>query len=256
MTTLDHLVEIGPTHHLIGHLRGAGEQIGAFVFDPIGDGFDCVHPALWAADAEQQRTLLTQPTHCGEPVADDKAPIRPMLAQRSDLFISRNLRFTSQALAAARTAQPIMGGRAWTALSHPDEGVKAGLAIWCNSTLGLLLRSCYAQTTQAGRATMQVNALGGFPVPNFSADSPAAANARAKAMHLHAELAELPLEPCSYAFQDAHRARVDAAVLAMFGLDGDPNAVRAMAELRGIWCREPAVHGGNKAILRTLGLDE
>ena len=254
LTTLDQLVEIGPTHDLIGHPTG-GDGRGTFRFDPIGDAFDCVYPALWAADAEKQSTLLTQPTHCGEPVVDDDALIRPMLAQRSDLFISRNLRFTSQAVAAARTAQPAMGGRAWTALIHADEGIKAALAIWCNSTPGLLLRSCYAQTTQAGRATMQVNALGGFPVPNFAADSASAADARTSAARLHAELAELPLQPCSYAFQDANRALIDAAALEMLGLGGDPDAARAVAELRGIWCREPAVHGGNKSILRALGLD-
>ena len=254
LTTLDQLVEIGPTHDLIGHPAG-GDGRGVFRFDPIGDAFDCIHPALWAADAETQTSLLVQPTHCGEPVVDGDAPIRQMLAQRSDLFISRNLRFTSQALAAAQTAQPAMGGRAWTALIHADEGVKAALSIWCNSTLGLLLRSCYAQTTQAGRATMQVNALGGFPVPDLSADGPAATTARSKAASLHSELAELPLEPCSYAFQDANRARIDAAVLDLIGLGESEEAARAVAELRGMWCREPAVHGGNKAILRALGSD-
>ena len=39
------------------------------------------------------------------------------------------------------------------------------LAVWLNSTLGNLLRTCYAQTTQQGRATMQVKAIADSPSP-------------------------------------------------------------------------------------------
>ncbi len=35
ITTLGQVVDIGPTHHLIGHIRGAREAIGAFTFDEI-----------------------------------------------------------------------------------------------------------------------------------------------------------------------------------------------------------------------------
>lgn len=133
MITLDQIVSIGPTHHLVGHVRGAREAIGAFTFDPISQDFLPTYPALWAADSEAQRRLLVSPTHDGQPATDAEEQLRQMLDQRSDLFISRTLRLTSQSLAAARADRLVMGGRAWTALLSDDD-VKSALAIWLNST--------------------------------------------------------------------------------------------------------------------------
>ena len=252
-TTLGRVVQIGPTHDVIGHLRGKDDR-GAFTFDPVDDDIP-TYPALWAASAKTQRRLTVAPTHAGRPVngdGDDQA--RAMLAQRGDLFISRTLRMTSQALAAARTEQPMIGGRAWTALISDDEAVKAALAIWLNSTPGLVLRTCYAQTTQPGRATMQIKALTGFPVPDFGAATAAGERARSVARERLAELSALELRPIACASVDGNRKRIDEVALEMVGLSDEPDAARALDFLRAIWCREPAVHGGNRAIMRELGL--
>ena len=252
-TTLGRVVQIGPTHDVIGHLRGKDDR-GAFTFDPVDDDIP-TYPALWAASAKTQRRLTVAPTHAGRPVngdGDDQA--RAMLAQRGDLFISRTLRMTSQALAAARTEQPMIGGRAWTALIGDDEPVKAALAIWLNSTPGLVLRTCYAQTTQPGRATMQIKALAGFPVPDFGAATAAGERARSVARERLAELSALELRPIACASVDGNRKRIDEVALEMVGLSDEPDAARALDFLRAIWCREPAVHGGNRAIMRELGL--
>ena len=254
MTTLDRVVTIGPTHHLIGHVRGARETIGAFTFDAIAPDVLPTYPALWAADAQTQTRMLVSPTHDGEPATDDEAELQQMLAQRSDLFISRTLRLTSQALAAARTAQLAMGGRAWTTLQSNNIDVKAALSIWLNSTLGLMLRTCYAQTTQPGRATMQIRALAGFPVPDFTADSEAGEQARAIARQHIGGLAALGLQSVSYAFQDTNRHRIDQVALEMLGLSEDPQAIATVNALRNQWCREPSVHGSNQAIMRALGI--
>ena len=147
-----------------------------------------------------------------------------------------------------------MGGRAWAALMSDDDGVKAALAIWLNATLGLLIRSSYAQTTQSGRATMQIRALAGFPVPDFDADSDAGQQARVIAQQHIAELAALELQPASYAFQVANRHRIDAVALAMVGLGENQQANAAVAALRQQWRREPSGHGGNRAIMRALGV--
>ena len=251
-TSLGEITNIGPTHHLIGHIRG-NEEIGAFTFDPIAEGQVPSYPTLWAADSKTQQSILTDPTHEGQPVDGREDLQRQMLAQRSDLFISRNLRMTSQALAAARTADPAMGGSTWTALLA-DAGVKDALAIWLNSTLGLLTRVCYGQTTQAGRSRMQIRALAGFPVPDFAAATPAGQQARQIAQERYKELADLSLEPISYAFRDANRHQLDAAALELVGLGGNAAAARALAHLRSLWCREPAVHGGSEAIMKALGL--
>ena len=254
ITTLDRVAHIGPTHDLIGHPRG-GDGRGAFTFDHVPPDVLPTYPSLWAASSGTQTRILVSPTHDGEPATDDEVELQQMLAQRSDLFISRTLRFTSQALAAARTSQLAMGGRAWTTLQSNNNDVKAALSIWLNSTLGLMLRTCYAQTTQPGRATMQIRALAGFPVPDFTADSEAGEQARAIARQRIGELAALGLQSVSYAFQDTNRHRIDQVVLEMLGLGEDSEAAAAVNALRNQWCREPSVHGGNRAIMRTLGLE-
>ena len=252
VTTLEGLVEIGPTHHLIGHVRDAKEIIGAFTFDEIASGELPTYPALWAANSMTQQTIVVRPTHNGSPMPDSGDSQDRMSAERSDLFISRTLRMTSQFLSAARTVSPIMGGRAWTALMSEDGGVKAALSLWLNSTLGLMLRTAYAQTTQQGRATMQIKALSGFPVPNFAADNEAGARARATALKHHGNLTGMPLEAVSYAFRDQTRHRIDEAVLEMLGLGGNTAVIQTVADLREHWCREPSVHGGDKRIMGAL----
>lgn len=256
ITTLDQVVHIGPTHDLIGSPHG-GDGRGAFTLyrlTPAMLQMLPTYPALWAADAETQTRMLVSPTHEGEPAVNDEEELRQMLSQRSDLFISRTLRLTSQALAAARTDRPVMGGRAWTALLSDDGDVKSALAIWLNSTFSLIVRTSYAQTTQPGRATMQVRALAGFPVPDFTADNQAGEHARATAQRYYGELSRLELQPVSYAFQDANRQRIDQVVLEMLGLGEDQQAIAAVRTLRNQWCREPSVHGGNRAIMQALGI--
>ncbi|MCY4414829.1 MAG: hypothetical protein OXE87_00735 [Chloroflexi bacterium] len=253
MVSLGQLVDVGPTHDLIGHPRD-GDGRGAFTFDRITPDMHPVYPALWSANSRTQKRLLVSPTHDGEPATDDEDSLRQMLGQRSDLFISRTLRMTSQSLAAARTQEFAMGGRAWTTLQTNDDALKSALAIWFNSTLGLMLRTCYAQTTQPGRATMGVGAIAGFPVPNFAAQSPAGELARTTAQSRNTELLELDLQPISYAFRDVDRHRIDQIVLEMVGLGENQQAMAAVNTLRDQWCLEPAVHGGNNRIMKALGL--
>lgn len=255
-TTLSETVEIGPTHHLIGHLYDK-EAIGVFRFRPLTpyDRDTPTFPSLWAASMKQKR-IIVDPTHTGFPLPEkqDEESMRPMLEQQSDLFISRNLRMTSQTLAAARTTEPMMGGSSWVALLSEDDGLKAALTIWLNSTLGVMMRTAYAQTTQPGRATMHVRAIRGFPVPDFGARSEAGEHARSAALAHLAEVAELELRPFSYAMMDDNRKRIDLAALDLVGLGGNAAAARGLDRLRREWSREPATHGGNEAIMKAAGV--
>ena len=50
------------------------------------------------------------------------------------------------------------------------------------------------------------------------------------------------------------RQRVDSVALTMVGLGENQQANAAVAALRQQWCREPSVHGGNRAIMWALGI--
>ena len=152
------------------------------------------------------------------------------------------------------TVNEAMGGRTWTALIHHQIELRRAIALWMNSTLGLMIRTGYAQTTQPGRAVLRVRAIGDMPIPNFGAETDAGEWARLVADEHFERLAGLELEPASYAWRDVNRHKIDWVVLEMLGID-TPSARQAVTRIREMWCREPSVHGGNRKIVRALGLD-
>ena len=251
MCSLGELFEVGPTHHLIGHLSGRN-PIGAFEFVPVFNSVDAIGSdrALWRADSSTQKQLLVPLTHKGMSPAGAKSKAKQdaMRAARSTLFYARNMRWTSQALLAAVTTYPGMGGRAWTSLQHDDPHVLKAFALWANSTLGFLVHWTQGQRTQSGRSTTQVKALTGIPCPRLD-QIPATQLERAATVF--DRLSTEPLLPACQAHADDVRKQIDYAVLEMLNLP-DGTAPAIMDTLRWLWCNEPSVHGQNKNALRRL----
>ena len=245
---LEDLFEIGPTHDLIGYPLG-GDGRGAFEFHPLPPGASLVGDrALWVADSKKQQRLEVRPTHKGiVPKALAGRDQDRMRARAGTLFYARNLRWTSQSLLAATTEMPVMGGRSWTALRHDDERVLKAFALWANSTLGSLLHWSVGQRTHAGRSTTQIGALRGIPVPLL--DRLDARPLDGAAREFDAIKTKL-LRPLCQAHADPVREEIDQAVARMLALP--PWAGEVAANLRDLWCREPSVHGNNKAALAAL----
>ncbi len=271
MSTLDQLFDVGPTHHEIGHRRGK-QPIGAFEFHPIephsqpdetvlplGDselalaigGTDAIgrDRALWSVASKQQKRLLVSPTHKGVSPAGVGSPADrgEMRAKKSDLFYGRNMRWTSQALLAASSVAPLMGGRAWTTLAHSDPRVKRACALWVNSVFGMVVHWTQGQRTHAGRSTTQIDALKQIPVPRLDQLDDAALE---RATALFEELQTVPLAPACRAHADPTRAAIDQAVVSF--LDLPREAIHAASKLRLLWCSEPSVHGRNRKALSLL----
>ena len=139
---------------------------------------------------------------------------------------------------------------------HEDNRILDALVLWMNSTFGILLRTGYGNTSHQGRARIAVEATARFPVPNFAEES-AKIGERANVASRQSNfdrLAELALQPVAYAWIDENRHEIDRIVLEMFDIDSD-KTVDAVSQIRRVLlCREPSVHGGNKRILRALGI--
>ena len=263
MGTIEEIFEVGPTHHMIGHLHG-NTPIGAFEFHQITYKSDAIgrDRALWRANAKKQRSLHVLPTHKGfaPPEVGAKEQRERIRATGSTLFYARNLRWTSQALLAASTAQPTLGGRAWTALKHEDPRVRKAFALWWNSIFGMIVHWTQGQRTQSGRSTTQIGALRKIPCPRLDRLSDSAlglATARFDA------LSDRSLLPAKDAAVDSVRHEIDSAVSEMFEIhkegmllqrvpdsDSIPESeIRSVtAILREIWCAEPSVHGRKRTI--------
>ena len=263
MGTIEEIFDVGPTHDLLGHPKG-GDPRGAFEFHPVASEADAigVDRALWKADAKKQRSLCLVPTHKGLPPsgvgsAEQRMKMR---ATAGTLFYARNFRWTSQSLLAGTTSQPVLGGRAWTALGHPDIRVRKAFALWCNSTLGLVVHWTQGQRTQHGRSTTQIGALRKIPCPRLDRLSDAALDMATARFDV---LSDKSLLPAKDAAKDPVRAEIDEVVSAMFELhkvqpdsgeglagrlpqDLDPGSEinDATGILRELLCAEPSVHGG------------
>ena len=250
MATIDEVFDVGPTHHIIGHLRG-NAPIGAFEFYPVRSSSDAIGTdrALWAADSKTQYQLLVDPTHKGSTIRDGGSDqFREDMRRRSGtLFYARGLRWTSQALLATMTRFPAMGGRSWTSLGHVDERVCRAGALWFNATFGLLIQWTRGQRTQTGRSTVQIGAIKKIPCPRLDTLDDAALNRASEAFN---RLSAKPLRPTCQSHADAARHEIDAAVADMLGLH--PSILNDLEVLRRLWCEEPSVHGNNQTALRLL----
>ena len=253
MTTLGELADTGPTHHTIGYPSG-GDPIGAFEWTPLNElPVRPTHRSMWAADGKNQTKLIVQPTHGGSVI--DRKLARQVTAQRSRLFVNRNLAWTSQALAVANTRALVHGGRTWNALQNvSDENAKC-ITLFSNSIFGAIVRRAYGQKGQRGpRAAVQVGAIAGIPCPAFHSDTPEAETARSIADTHFDRLSKLTLEPFVFCFRDKNRREIDNVVAEMLGLDADDSDTQTMMQrYRVLFASEPNVNGRSGRILGALG---
>ena len=205
--------------------------------------------ALWHADCKIQRQLIVLPTDKGVVPAGvgSEAERATMRQYKSTLYYARNMRWTSQALLAATTKRPAMGGSSWTTLSHADERVRKAFALWANSTLGMMVHWTQGQRTQTGRSRTQVNAIKKTPCPRLDKLETEELNEAATAFDA---VASQVLLPACQAHADEVRIAIDEAIVRLFGWE--ESALHIIADLRALWCREPSVHGNNKKALLLL----
>ena len=253
MTTLGDLFTEdgkGPTHHLIGCPPNSRFPCGAFTIYPADEAPERYNPSLWELDAASQLFITCTPTHYGMPrkPAKEVERIRKKMGQ---FHISRNLRMSSQSIAMAYTEVKCLGGRAWTTLHAKDDADKA-VALFLNSTYGIIIRVGYGQSTVAGRAPIQVKAIDGHPIPDFAHPGEAGKRARAIAEANFDDLQERQLDRIALSAIDPNRAELDRVVTLMLGLPWNMETESMLYEWRRLMCTQPTVNGNNKGVLATL----
>ena len=250
MTTLSQLFSVGPTHHLIGHIVD-GDPIGAFEMHEMHSDDSIANPdlSLWHANAKTQKQMLVHPTHKGLSVLNvDRSDLETtMRASVSKLLYARNMRWTSQAILAATTEYPVLGGSSWTTLQSDREDLYWPFLLWANSILGMVVHWTQGQRTHAGRSTTQIGAIKAIPCPDVSKlDATELQIAQQEATRLLRE----PLRPACQAHCDANRKQIDLAVIKVFNLPD--SAITLVDDIRLVWAREGSVHGQNKCALELL----
>lgn len=168
-----------------------------------------------------------------------------MQATASHLHFNQNFQFNSQSTAMQYTARRTIGGRAWMTIRFADPAMEAAIALWGNTTLGLLLHWWQANKQQSGRGNVGKEALAAFTCLDPVRLTP---DQLAASVGLLTRIGDAPMRPFNEIADDAARANLDREFLA--GILGLPEGLFApdgpLALLRHKLAAEPSVHGNKK----------
>ena len=162
------MADRGPVDRDIGSDNYDGTLRGPFeVLKPARQTVP-TYPVLWAHDAKKERGLVVAPDSEGQiKSAVNQSDINEKAARlwekATRAHYNRDLQFNSQSLIVAMTERKCIGGRAWPSVIFKNPAHEYAFALWCNSTLGLLLHWWTSNKTQSGRGTTTVTEIPNIP---------------------------------------------------------------------------------------------
>ena len=166
---IDSFAEPGPYHMKIDWNKADGTPQGPFKVIRPAEHAVPTHPILWAHDAKAERRLVVEPDAEGrvkdwprdQDLIDGKAEEIASTATR--VHYNRDLQFNAQSTIVAMTEHEVIGGRAWPSVILNDREAEYAFALWCNSTLGLLMHWWVSNKSQAGRGSTTITTIPHIP---------------------------------------------------------------------------------------------
>ena len=241
VATLSKLGNRGLLHRDIGK-QGADDQ-GRSAFDvrPRVPGHYPLVPGLWNHNAHKERKLIVSPDVelVRRPECDEKQ-FDKVISTASRLHFTLDFRLNSQSLSACFTSRPVLGGRAWPNFIPTEPTWERFLALWANSTLGIMAFWWSGTRQQQGRAVITIAKLPEI----YVADPRCLSNEQlALASSIFDEFVDRTFLPANEVWRDSVRKDLDHRLLV--DVLGFSNQVLDPLELlRLYWCDEPSVHGG------------
>ena len=242
VTCLESVCEISPYHLQIKGSRGAFE---------ISDGWDhsVRYPAVWHVDSRKQRTMLNAPNARLLPkTADAVGSIWP---HAGGLHLACDIRYNAQRIAATLTDTTALGVTSWfTLLVDSDDemerdGLECALALWFNSTLGLLCHANHANRSQLGRGRGNRTMLRTLPVLDVRTLDQWQLDA---ARNLFTELKGAEFKPFYMCAIDPTRIMLDERFLTEV-MGSDDETVASLAAVRFNLAQEPSICGTKQPML-------
>ena len=242
IAALGEVCSVGPQHRRIRGSLGVFEGYH-------GWNEQSQFPALWSLDSSIHQGMLAEPNAWLVPKRDiDHTPV---WSQSGTLQVAPSVRYTSQPIMAVRTPVRALGVNTWFTLQvHEDEPIvrsqmETALALWCNSTLGILIQANTANSIQQGRGIGSKGMLETLTTLDVR---------KLEAWQLE-EAQEIWRDFRDRKFLSFHQCAVDPArieldqriVRDLLGLGED--AVAAVARLRSLLAADPSIHGSKKPAL-------
>ena len=160
VATMTEVCNVGPQHRRIRGSLGVFEGYH-------GWNEQAQFPAIWSLDSSIHQGMVAEPNAwlIPKPGRDHHS----VWSQSGTLQITCDVRYNSQRIMTTRTDTRALGVSSWHTLTvHGSEPVirskqEIALALWCNSTLGLLLHANHANRTQEGRGRGNKGMLESLP---------------------------------------------------------------------------------------------
>ena len=238
LVPLDALGRPGP-YHL--DIKSTGNTArGPFLVENLSDAVAASYPMLWAHDAHRERRLQVMPDAQGRVAEGGHDKALAVWATATRLHCNLDFRVNSQSLAACLTPEPVIGGRAWPSFILDDRDWEPFVALWLNSTLGLINFWFLGSRQQSGRTILSLTRIGELLVPDPRQLSD---TQLALAGSVADTYADTDLLPANEAWRDEARQQLDELLLIdMHGFER--SVLDSLALTRTQWCAEPSVHGG------------
>ena len=243
----------GPYHADINWSNSDGTIRGPFelIRPPVSSV--PTYPMLWGHHAPRERKLVVGYDSEGKIKAasgrstqadvDEKAA--RIWSTAAHVHYNREVRFNSQSLVVATTAEPCVGGRAWPSVVFDKREQAYVFALWCNSSLGLVMHWWTANKTQDGRGATTVTSIPNIPTLDVGTLTEVQI---AAAKTVFDELADRNFLPFDQIDEDVARAELDRRLITeVLGLpemlveQGGPIDL-----LRRKLAHEPQIHGGKQ----------
>jgi hypothetical protein len=244
-------------HHLVKgsvYLPGAGavgkiplcalQQLGTLGPDrrDIHDGFRLAkgvtaYPALWSHDASLMTTVAQVPNQYLSPLHKAKAdrPLRKaniLWPRAGRVLLAERLRLNTQRLAAVRLDSLVLSNVWWPlSLDSQNNDHEKALALWLNSTIGLLVLLAHREETQGAWVDFKKPVLSAMPVLDVRTLKSAQ---RKRLVDAYGTLSSQPLLPFPQMANDPVRQAIDETLSQTLSLPD-------FSILRKLLAQEPVV---------------
>ena len=229
----------GLVHRDISGRNSGGSARGPFDVIPR-QGSASAYPMLWEHAARRERRLLVEPDTEGRVRQGCGSKAFDVWETATRLHLTLDFRLNSQSLAACLTPERSIGGRAWPNFRLTETAGEEAIALWANTTLGLLSFWWSGGRQQQGRSIMTITQLPDL----LTLDVRQLTKDQIERSHrIFADFRDHEFLPANEAYHDPARQALDQAVL--IHLLGLPESIlEPLTVLRRQWCAEPTVHGG------------
>ncbi len=253
ITPLGNLGTRGPYHLDIRHYPNnkdpKSKRAPFEIHDIAAADSNPAYPVLWSHNTRsgrESRMILSPDKHGRERTGMRDHALR-IWGTATRLHYNRDFQLNSQPLAACITESRCLGGRGWPSWIAKDTSWELPLALWANTTLGLIGWWWTATRQQQGRANISITLLPKLPALNCGDLS---AHQFEQAKDIFDNFCDRLLLPANEAWRDNTRKDLDEAVLcSLLGFHEEIGAEKddfldSLDLVRTQWCEEPSVHGG------------